>query len=374
MDIYVVKKGDTLYRIAREFGLSVNQLIEINQLSNPDRLIVGQSLIIPVRRQPDILVNGYTYPNINRTTLRNTLPYLTYLCIFSYQVTPRGTLRPINDEALIEEALNQQVAPMLVVTNIGESGRFESDLAHLIFNDMSVQDQLVESILKVLQEKNYYGVDLDFEYVYPMDRALYNRFLKRMADTLHPLGYTLTTALAPKVRYDQPGILYEAHDYYAHGKYADHVILMTYEWGYRYGPPMAVAPINQVERVLNYALTVIPSEKILMGIPNYGYDWTLPYQEGTAANSISNTQALELAIQKGAEIQFDSVSQSPYFYYKDNDQNLHVVWFEDARSIQAKLNLVDKYKLGGISFWTIMNYFPQGYWILDHQFTVQKLV
>ena len=83
---------------------------------------------------------------------------------------------------------------------------------------------------------------------------------------------------------------------------------------------------------------------------------------------------MELAIQKGAEIQFDSVSQSPYFYYKDNDQNLHVVWFEDARSIQAKLNLVDKYKLGGISFWTIMNYFPQGYWILDHQFTVQKLV
>ena len=74
---------------------------------------------------------------------------------------------------------------------------------------------------------------------------------------------------------------------------------MTYEWGYRYGSPMAVAPINQVERVLNYALTVIPSEKILMGIPNYGYDWTLPYQEGTAANSISNTQALELAIQKG---------------------------------------------------------------------------
>ena len=124
MDIYVVKKGDTLYRIAREFGLLVNQLIEINQLSNPDRLIVGQSLIIPVRRQPDILVNGYTYPNINRTTLRNTLPYLTYLSIFSYQVTPRGTLRPINDEVLIEEALNQQVAPMLVVTNIGESGRF----------------------------------------------------------------------------------------------------------------------------------------------------------------------------------------------------------------------------------------------------------
>ena len=212
MDIYVVKKGDTLYRIAREFGLSVNQLIEINQLSNPDRLIVGQSLIIPVRRQPDILVNGYTYPNINRTTLRNTLPYLTYLSIFSYQVTPRGTLRPINDEALIEEALNQQIAPMLVVTNIGESGRFESDLAHLIFNDMAVQDQLVESILKVLQEKNYYGVDLDFEYVYPMDRALYNRFLQRMADTLHPLGYTLTTALAPKVRYDQPGTFYEAHD------------------------------------------------------------------------------------------------------------------------------------------------------------------
>ena len=87
-------------------------------------------------------------------------------------------------------------------------------------------------------------------------------------------------------------------------------------WGYTYGPPMAVAPINKVREVLEYALTKIPSEKIHLGIPNYGYDWTLPFVKGSSkATTIGNIEAIQIAITHGASIQFDEIAQSPYFTY-----------------------------------------------------------
>lgn len=102
-------------------------------------------------------------------------------------------------------------------------------------------------------------------------------------------------------------------------------------------PPLAVSPINEVRRVLDYAVTEIPPEKILMGMPNYGYDWTLPFMRGTPAQSVSLTQAVDLALRYGVEIQFDEQAQTPYFYYTDNGTQ-HVVWFDDPRSIDASFS------------------------------------
>ena len=372
MTIYTVKRGDTLYGIARKFGTTVRDITNLNGLSNVNRLMIGQSLVIPTTIKPSILVNGYAYPTISDVTLSLTLPSLTFLSIFSHQVTSDGNLKEINDSRVITAAKDNNTLPMLVMTNIGSTGRFESDLAHSIFANEAVQDRLINNLVITLRNKGYAGVDIDFEYVYPMDRELYNDFLEKVVTRLREEEFIITTALAPKVRANQVGTLYEAHDYATHGRLADHVIIMTYEWGYTYGPPMAVAPLNQVERVIQYAVTEIPSKKILMGIPNYGYDWTLPYEQGRPAKSISNTNAIALAAEKGVEIQFDPVAKAPSFYYKDESGSLHIVWFEDARSIKAKLDLVTKYNLGGVSFWTVMNYFPQAFAVLNSNFQVEK--
>lgn len=372
-----VAPGQSVYSIARRYGVTAGAIMSANpQITNPAQIIPGQVINIPSRTQKlgSIEVNGYTFPNINREVLRKTLPYLTYLSIFSCEVNPDGSFRPVEDEELIREARAANVAPLMVITNMEEGGGFSSDVAKSILTNNEVQETLINNVIQNLRSKNYHGLDIDFEYIYPENREDYNNFLRKITSRLRPLGYSVTTALAPKIAADQQGILYEAHDYPVHGALTDHVILMTYEWGYTYSPPMAVAPITEVRKVLNYAVTAIPREKIFMGIPNYGYDWTLPYTEGTAARTISNTTAVNLALREGAAIKYDEKSEAPFFNYYDDDGKEHVVWFEDARSIDAKLRLVNEYNLGGVSYWTIGRYFPQNWLVLRSLYDVTKVI
>ena len=145
----------------------------------------------------------------------------------------------------------------------------------------------------------------------------------------------------------------------------------SYEWGYTYGPPMAVAPLPNVRSVLDYAVTEIPPHKIFLGIPNYGYDWPLPFVQGqTKADSISNQHAIELAVQYGAEILYDETAQSPNFLYTDNAGTVHQVWFEDARSLRAKLSLIAEYGFRGAGFWNLMRPFSQTWLTLSSLYDV----
>ena len=135
---------------------------------------------------------------------------------------------------------------------------------------------------------------------------------------------------------------------------------------------MAVAPIFQVRKVLDYAITEIPREKIRLGIPNYGYDWPLPFEKGvTKARTIGNVEAVQIAVEQGAAILFDEKSQAPYFYYEAEGVR-HEVWFEDARSMQAKFDLMKEYELNGAGYWQIMRLFRANWMLLADQFSIVK--
>jgi spore germination protein len=185
-------------------------------------------------------------------------------------------------------------------------------------------------------------------------------------------GYQVSVALAPKTSAEQKGLLYEGKDYGLLGAAANHVLLMTYEWGYTFGPPMAVAPIDKVREVVEYAVTEIPTNKINLGIPNYGYDWTLPYERGMSmARTIGNIEAVQIAISNGVPIQFDETAMSPYFNYTQNGI-LHEVWFEDVRSLQAKFDLVKEFGLRGVGYWQIMQLFRANWLLLADNFQIVK--
>lgn len=372
---HTVRAGESLFTIARQYGTTVAAIQAANQITNPAAISPGTVLTIPSGegKLGTIEVNGYTFPTIRLDVLRKTLPYLTYVSIFSYEVKPDGSIGTLNDETIIREARAARVAPLMVISNIQEGG-FNSDLARTILTNESVQDTLITNVINNMRAKNYTGLDVDFEYIYPENREDYNNFLRKLSSRLRPLGYTLTTAVAPKTSAEQKGLLYEAHDYPVHGALTDHVILMTYEWGHTYGPPMPVAPINEVRRVLQYAVSAIPRQKIFMGIPNYGYNWVLPYVEGSRASTLSNTGAVDLARREGARIQYDQKAQAPFFNYFDDNKKEHIVWFDDARSIEAKMRLLNQFNLGGASYWTIGRFFPQNWLVLSSLFDVRKIL
>ncbi|MBR2621103.1 MAG: glycoside hydrolase family 18 protein [Clostridia bacterium] len=377
---YTVRPGDTLYSIAQSLGVSVNQLFRNNIiLGGTTDIRPGQILNVqlPSPTRGSMSVNGYAYPFIDRATLMRALPYLTYLTIFTYGIRPDGSLIEPEDGPLIDVARMYGVAPVMHLSTLTEQGRFSNALARQILNDATLRARVIDNVRQVLSRKPYVGVDVDFEYVGGENADAYAAFLRQMREALEPLGYQVWVALAPKVRGNQEGILYEGHDYAALGDIADRSLLMTYEWGYTYGPPLAVSPINQVRRVLDYGVSVISPEKIFLGVPNYGYDWTLPYVAGQSrARSLGNVEATELAWQQKAAISFDETAQAPTFryYVRNGGSTEHEVWFEDARSVQSMLSLVSEYGLYGIGIWNIMRRFPQMWQVLNSEYSINKVL
>lgn len=234
---HVIEEGQTMYSLSREFDVPLDELLAANPDVNPIALHAGEVVNIPIsgetQRRPAI-VNGYAYTNITDTALSCSLPFLTYLSPFSYSVTPEGDIIAPPDERLIARARNSSVMPLMVVTNINE-GSFSTEVLTQILTAPASRERLISSILAELERKGYYGVNLDMEYIAPEDKETYNAFLRELSERLHSAGYILITAVAPKYRADQPGILYESHDYRVQGEVADYVIIMTYEWGYTFG-------------------------------------------------------------------------------------------------------------------------------------------
>lgn len=373
-----VQPGESLYSISKEYSISAAELARINGISNPSIIYPGMRLYIPPKKKKVIEIGAYIDPNITGSK-SSEVAYqaakdLTYLQIFSYHVTPSGSLTPIDDTAIISAAYRHRTAPLMVITNF-EEGTFKRELATLILSSPELQDKMLDEALAIMNKKGFMGLDFDFEYIGGENRERYNQFLRKAKQRLSPKGYLLSTALAPKLSDDQVGILYEGHDYAAQGQIVDFIFFMTYEWGWSGGPPRAVSPINEVKKVMDYALSKVPKDKIMMGIPLYGYDWTLPYVPGGKfARSISSQQAILTAAKYGVPISYDSVSQSPFYNYTDEQGKKHEVWFDNARSIQAKFNLVKSLGIRGFFYWVLGRDFPQNWLLLEDNFTVKKIV
>lgn len=372
-NIYTVKSGDTMWGIAQSFGVPVQDLLWENKIMDPNVLYPGLTLQIPEKPKPEIEVNAFTYvlgesalPIVSEAGV-----HLTYLAPFAYLIQEDGSLVPIEDEPAIGEAISKGVVPMMSVVNFTSNVRGEN-LANIILNNPQIVETVQTNILNTMRDKGYQGLNIDFEYVLPEDKEAYNNFVETTVNKFHDAGYFVSTALAPKLSAEQKGLLYEAHDYPEHGKLADFVVLMTYEWGWRGGAPRAISPINEIEKVLDYAVSVIPKDKILMGFQIYARDWKIPHVQGQEAETISVEEAMNRAYNARAEIKYDYVSQSPYFRYTDKEGNAHEVWFEDARSAQAKFDTVKEYDLRGLSYWGLGYPFKQNWVLLNDNFDIEK--
>ena len=224
--LYTVQPGDSVYSISQTFSLGRNELYRLNPgLSAQERLYPGQVLVTKLEDTPnyEAQLMGYAYPWVSGRVLRGILPYADTLVPFTYGFTEAGELVEPDDEGLLALAKEFGAKTLLHLSTLTEQGSFSAQRAGAVLGDDAARGALIQNTVRVMREKGFAGVDVDFEYLGRELAASYAAFLRELREAVHAAGGYLMAALAPKTSDDQPGVLYEGHDYAAIGQETDKI-------------------------------------------------------------------------------------------------------------------------------------------------------
>lgn len=377
---YTVKEGDSLMEIANAHNVTVMQLLQNNPyLSGREYLFPGDIIVISYNKTGKITTHGNATPYINKATLRKTLPYLTYLSVLNYTATREGEIISYYDDTeIILIAKAYQVMPLMLLTTLTIQGVANIQTAYDLLLNEDYQNRQIESILTILRTKGYYGINISFEYINVQNLHFYEDYFTKLSDRLNQEGFLVFVIINPNITVVNNEVRYERVDYTNLNQIAHNIIFMNYEWAMNTSPPSPISSIYNIEVYLNYLIEFISPVKMILGLATIGYDWELPYSAGiSSVNSLTLDSAIGLARSVGAVIQFDEISQTPYYQYtiySSEGPIDHIVWFIDARSINALLGLVTDYNLLGTSIWNITIYNPQLWLIINSQFDIEKFL
>ncbi|MCM3760960.1 glycosyl hydrolase family 18 protein [Alkalihalobacillus oceani] len=368
--LYRIQEGDQFWLLARQFRTTVTAIRAANPALDPYRLPVGETMIIPSPLLPEMVTVGFIVPySIEQflASLEGFAEQLTYVAVASYSVTEEGEAYVVLDDGDIPERSRQlQVTPLLMIRNILPDGTFSPELVGAVLESTDARRRLIDSLLAFINEKNYGGVSIDFEFIPPARRSDFVLFLRELKQALGALPLHVSVHAKTADIPDNPII--GAYDYREISQEADIVAVMTMDYGYPGGPPNPVAPIWWVDEVIRYALTEIPAGKLQISFPLYGYDWLDQTNESSGLSALG---AQNLALDRGAVIEFDMTALSPHFAYWQ-EEGRHLVWFEDIRSYVSKYQLVDLYGLLGVTFWEVRLPFPQNWAYMKQHIMVLK--
>lgn len=254
------------------------------------------------------------------------------------------------EKRIINKAHQQNMQVLMLVHNLLYDGQANGkELAKQMLATKESRKVFIDDVEAKLKEFKYDGINVDIESIYVADRDRFSLLIKELHHRLSSEGYLITVCVPAKTGDSLANTWSGPFDYQEIARYSDKVAIMTYdEHGYSSGPG-PVASYNWVRNVMKYAVGEIPAEKILMGIPGYGFDWTVGKK---GAGYISYSQAINLSSSMGTKIQWDSSAKVPYFKYQRNGER-HEVWFESKYSLEHKLDIAKEYKIGGIALWRV---------------------
>lgn len=378
--VHTVAYGDSITGIAAVYGVSPMQLLRNNPfLSGGDNLYPGETIIISYETGREILTNGFAYQYINLDTLRRTLPYLTYLSVYNYRATGQGEIISYYDDSeIIRMAKEYGTAPLLMLTTLTTQGEPNPQIAFDILTNEEYQENFIRDMLGILKARGFYGINIFYNYMTSENREIYENFTAKVSDSLKEEGYLLLITINPNINISGNEIYNQIVDYSIISQPVSSITFINMIWGTNYGPPLPVISIDAVRQFLGYVTANVSPDLISLGIPVIGYDWGLPYETGrTNANALTINAALTLADDEGAMIQFDEVSQTPFFFYNQyniDEPQAHIVRFIDARTIDGFENLVTENGLSGISVWNIMVFYEQLWLIINSRYQIKKII
>jgi len=371
---YIVQSGDTFIGIARKAMVSVEQLRQANPSIHPSSIHPGMKIKIP--NISNYLAGTLEYyqvrtPEQDAELISQFAPYSSSIALFEYHFASNGDIvNNLNDAVAVRTTWEHRVVPLVTITNLTSQG-FSSDLVSAVLNNPTARSNLVNNIVYLTKQHGYGGVNIDFELVKAQDRDLLTGFLKELKVRLREDRLPITIAVPAKSSEDISWL--RGYDYGGIGSVVDYMFIMAYDWHHSGSEPGPVSPITEVRKTIEYAIKTVPSRKIILGVPLYGYNWIIPYSSGRIAPGISNQDAIETAMRYHAPIQYSEEYQSPFFRYRDEQGQTHEVWFEDVRSMSAKMELVRNYGLQAIGAWQLSLGFAPGVWLLRKFFTIRKL-
>jgi spore germination protein YaaH len=284
-----------------------------------------------------------TYDKNSYESMVTNYPLIDQIATHTYITDGYGNITGLVPKSQLDFANKKGIKTLATVLN-----NFDRNIAKTLLESPQNRTRFIKNLVAQLRAQKYQGVNIDIEAINSNNRSHFTQLLREVYYTLHPMGYTVTVSVGAKT-WDNPNDGWSgAYDYKEISKYADNIVLMTYDEHYIGGYPGAIASIGWFENVIKYASRVIPKNKIIVGLAAYGYDWS---SAGTKSYSIG--QAYNVAKKYNAPVQFDQKSKTPYFSYRDEKGIGHSVWFENSTSIGYKLDAINKYGINGIAIWKI---------------------
>ncbi len=374
MGSYIVQAGDTLYSIARNHGQTTRAFVEANPGILERPLVVGEVLQLPNAPEghPSIETNGYIDSTTDDAMLLDVLPYFTYLSIFGHRITIDGYLVGTNNTQMIQTARAARVAPMMVVSNTTENGFYSRALIHAVLTNPAASQRLIDGILSTLQQQDYYGVNLDMEFIAPEDFPLYVRFLQTLSSVLQPYDYRRFIVVRIITVLEQQETLSRMLSPGDFMHLSDRFVIHTNEWACNARLDLPLMDLAQ--QAIDYATSLVPGSSIIIGIPNCCFRWSLPYKPNTAPHFLTAKEAEALSRMTGAYFQMDSQTGASYFQYADTDGITNMVWCPNRCSNQTILSLVRIYHLGGVSYRMVNDFSITDYQSMQAMFDIKKVL
>lgn len=292
-------------------------------------------------------VSYYTGDNLSYNSVKSSQK-LNMVSVFSYSFDTNGNIKLADEEQknTVEYAKGKNIIPLAVIHNIN-NGQFDQEILHDVLVNEQARQNLINNIVIMLAQHGYSGVNIDFENIKRSDKDYYTTFISELKGTLTKYGYLTTVSVAAKTSDVYTSSWNYAFDYKRLGELADYVMIMAYDEHYKSSMPGPIASINWVRDILDYAQKQIPTQKIILGLALYGYDWQNSTGQAVPAKNVAN-----LAKNNNVNIKWDENSKTPYFsYIKGNVY--HEVWYENEESLKLKINLAKQYNLGGVGFWRL---------------------
>lgn len=431
--VYTVKRGDTLYLIARTYNTTIESIQRLNNLTGTE-LRVGQTLTIPLYSEAVVNVNsanirsgpGTNYSIVTSMVRNAKLPVIgssrgwykvqlhngreawisgtvstlnayggdkpisnilgfytlqegpslpssfssfannieqiseTGLFMFRISANNPTTIENFGEftdqdiRTLVAIAHRNNVKIMPVIHNLlyrpGGTTLAKNVVKVLVSNEQN-RNAFALNVLRLLQRYNFDGVNIDIEDVFIEDSANLSLLYAEIARVLRPRGYFFSASIPSRVSDAPFNPFSDPFNYAAIGNAVDEFVVMLYnEHGWPGSGPGPVVSIGWMERVLRYTISKMPKEKVVGAVSVFGFDFNLTTGRNTY---VTYDMAINLARRYNREVVFDEETQTPMFAYTDAQGNNHEVWFEDARSIYAKIELTWELGIKGIALWRL---------------------